>query len=85
MNERPVELTATEYALLRALALHAGQVVTRETLLRQVWGGRTAGDPKLLRAFVKKLRRKLAADSAASDYIVNLRGVGYRLTTPGES
>ena len=85
VNERPVELTATEYALLRALALHAGQVVTRETLLRQVWGGRTAGDPKLLRAFVKKLRRKLAADSAAPDYIVNLRGVGYRLTTPGES
>ena len=85
VNERPVELTATEYALLRALALNAGQVVTREKLLRQVWGGRTAGDPKLLRAFVKKLRRKLAPDTAAPDYIVNVRGVGYRLTTPGET
>ena len=84
VNERPVELTATEYALLRALALNAGHVVTRETLLRQVWGGRTAGDPKLLRAFVKKLRRKLAADAAAPDCIVNVRGVGYRLTAPGE-
>ena len=80
VNERPVELTATEYALLRALALNAGQVVTREKLLRQVWGGRTAGDPKLLRAFVKKLRRKLASDTDAPDYIVNVRGVGYRLT-----
>ncbi len=84
VNERAVELTATEYALLRALALNAGQVVTRETLLRQVWGGRTAGNPKLLRAFVKKLRRKLASDTAAADYIVNVRGVGYRLTIPGE-
>ena len=59
-------------------------MVTRETLLRKVWGGRAAGDPKLLRAFVKKLRRKLAGDSAALDPIVNVRGVGYRLTAGGE-
>ena len=84
VNDRPVELTATEYALLRVLALNAGQVVTRETLLRKVWGGRTAGDPKLLRAFVKKLRRKLAGDSAALDHIVTVRGVGYRLTAGDE-
>ena len=84
VNERPVELTPTEYALLRALAINAGQLVTRETLLRKVWGRRTAGDPKLLRAFVKKLRRKLAADVDAPDYIVNVRGVGYRLTAGGK-
>ena len=73
---RPVELTATEYELLRVLSRNAGRVSTYEDLLRQVWGGRHHGDTELVRTFVKNLRRKLGDDAASPAYIVNERGVG---------
>ena len=76
---RPVELTATEFELLRALSLNAGRVSTYEALLRQVWGGRENGDADLVRAFIKALRRKLGDDPKTPTYIFNHRGVGYRM------
>ena len=81
---RPVQLTATEYELLRVLSRNAGRVSTYEALLRQVWGGRHNGDTELVRTFVKKLRRKLGDDATSPAYIVNERGVGYRMTRPGD-
>ena len=60
---RPVELTATEYELLRVLAQDAGRVLTHETLLRRVWAGRPDVDPKIVRAYVKRLRDKLADEA----------------------
>ena len=82
---RPVELTATEYELLRVLSRNAGRVSTYEALLRQVWGGRHNGDMELVRTFVKKLRRKLGDDAASPAYIVNQRGVGYRMARPDDA
>ena len=81
---RALELTATEYNLLRVLALNAGRVTTYDTLLRQVWGRRNHGDPKLVRAFIKKLRQKLGDDANAPAYIMTERGIGYRMARPGE-
>ena len=81
---REVTLTATEYELLRVLSLNAGRVVTYEALLRQVWGGREAGDMDLIRNFVKKLRAKLGEDAANPTWIFNVRGVGYRMAPPGK-
>ena len=81
--DRPVPLTATEYDLLRVLSVNAGRVVTYDSLLRQVWGGRDYGDPQLVRAFVKKLRRKLGDDAARPVYLFTERGVGYRMPGPG--
>ena len=81
---RAVQLTATEYELLRVLSRAAGRVSTYHSLLRQVWGGRLNGDTELVRTFVKKLRRKLGDDAASPAYIVNERGVGYRMTRPGD-
>ena len=81
---RKVELTATEYELLRVLSLDAGRVVTYEALLRKVWSGREAGDLDLVRNFVKKLRAKLGEDAANPIWIFNVRGVGYRMPKPGE-
>ena len=81
---RRVDLTAIEYELLRVLSTGAGRVSTVDALLRQVWGGRRAGDPKLLRAFVKRLRHKLGDDAARPAYIFTERGVGYRMAAPGE-
>ena len=85
VDGRPVELTATEYDLLRALALDAGRVVTHETLLRKVWGRQDeTGDLRVVRAFVKKLREKLGDDAGNPVYISSVRKVGYRMADPGE-
>ena len=79
-----VDLTATEYELLRVLSLEAGRVVTYDTLLRRVWGGRNHTESNPLRAFVRSLRRKLGDDAADPTWIFNQRGVGYRMPRPGE-
>ena len=81
---RRVELTATEYELLRVLAQDAGRVLTHETLLRRVWAGRPAAAPKIVRAYVKRLRDKLADEADRPALIVNERGVGYRMPRPGD-
>ena len=85
VDGRAVELTATEYDLLRVLALNAGRVVTHEALLRQVWNRQDRTDSNLVRAFVKKLRQKLGDDAANPTYISALRRVGYRMARPKES
>ncbi|MXX33270.1 MAG: response regulator [Gemmatimonadetes bacterium] len=82
---RPLELTATEYGLLRVLSLNAGRVVTRDTLLRQVWGRRARHKSEAVRTFVKKLRRKLGDDAAEPTYIFTKRGVGYRFAARNDS
>ena len=77
-----VDLTATEYELLRALSLDAGRVVTFETLLRRVWAKRGNADANLVRIFVRNLRRKLGDSAASPVYLFNERGVGYRMAKP---
>ena len=83
---RPAELTATEFELLRVLSVNAGRVVTYHSLLRQAWPGRKrgSGDPKQVHAIVKRLRRKLGDDAARPAYVLNERGVGYRMPAPGD-
>ena len=82
---RPVELTATEYEVLRVLSLNAGQVATYSSLLRQAWVRYPdRASPKLVHAVVKRLRRKLGEDAASAAYILTERHVGYRMPVPGE-
>lgn len=76
------DLTATEYELLRLLALNAGSVVPFDTLLRRVWARRENADANLVRIFIGSLRRKLGDDAANPAYIFNQRGVGYRMPKP---
>jgi len=82
---RPVELTATEYEVLRVLSLRPGRVLTYDSLLRQAWRDPDEEqlDPKLVHALVKRLRRKLGDDPARPAWILNRRGVGYRM--PGRA
>ena len=82
---RHVELTAKEYELLRVLSLKAGGVVTYQSLLCQVWGGREGDDAALVRNFVKKLRAKLGEDAQSPTWIFSVRGVGYRMAGPREA
>ena len=83
LGGRRLELTATEYELLRVLSLDAGRVSTYDTLMRRVWGRRKNPNPKLVRAFVKRLRQRLGDDASSPTYIFNERGVGYRMAAPG--
>ena len=76
---RKVDLTPTEYELLRVLSQNAGRVVSYDRLLRTVWGRRNAEDHGPVRTFVKKLRDKLGDDAAKPAYILTERGVGYRM------
>jgi len=78
--DEPVRLTATEYALLQALAGHAGIVKTHYQLIHEVWGTIQYQDAAhLLRVTVSNLRRKLLCDSGRLPLIVTEAGIGYRL------
>ena len=79
---RPVTLSVNEYELLRALALDAGGVSTYESLLSRVWGETFDGDAGPVRGLVKRLRRKLGDDADEPRYVLNARGVGYRIAEP---
>ena len=76
---RPVELTATEYELLCELSVNAGRVVTYDQLLRRVWGLTNSSDVRVIRAVVRKLRRKLDDDADSPTYIFTELRVGYRM------
>ena len=73
-----VSLTATEFALLRALVQHAGKVVTHKQLLRTVWGPNAEEQSQYLRVYVTHLRKKLETESTGK-LIQNEPGIGYRL------
>ena len=82
---RAVRLTVTEYELLHLLSANAGRVVTYETLLSRLWDGKDVSDPEPVRNFVRKLRGKLGDPANAPSYILNERGLGYRMPEPGVS
>ena len=81
---RLLELTVTEYELLCVLSRHAGKVVTHGTLFQQVWGDRHSDSATAARTYVKKLRSKLGDDALRPTYILNERGVGYRMPAPSD-
>ena len=82
--DRTIHLTATEYRLLQALSLRAGKVVTYDKLIRLVWSKRSSATMGDVRTFAKKLRRKLGDDPAEPKYILNVRGVGYKMYMPDD-
>jgi len=73
-----IQLTPTEYDLLKILVTHAGKVITHHQLLRQVWG-EGYDDMHILRVNISNLRGKLEPDPSRPTYIHTEPGVGYRL------
>ena len=72
-------LTPKEYRLLQVLAQHAGNVVTHQHLLREVWGATHVNDSHYLRIFIRKLRQKIEADPTRPRILITELGVGYRI------
>jgi two-component system KDP operon response regulator KdpE len=84
VSDREVQLTPTEYDLLRALVTYAGKVLTHRQLLRLVWGAGYEGETHLLRVNMSNLRHKLEPDATRPYYILTEPGVGYRLRVTGD-
>ncbi len=81
-SDEKIQLTPTEYDLLKVLIRHADRVLTHRQVIREVWGGACYENAMhLLRVNVSNLRRKLEPDPARPRYIVTEPGVGYRLRT----
>ena len=79
MSENAVQLTPTEYGLLRVLVVHAGMVVTHRQLLQEVWGKAYLGESHMLHVNVSNLRHKIEPDPTRPQFIITEPGVGYRL------
>jgi DNA-binding response OmpR family regulator len=73
-----VQLTYVEFELLRILASHPGRVYSRRMLLEALWGGADYREPRTIDVHVRHLREKLERDPAEPEYILTVRGVGYR-------
>jgi two-component system OmpR family response regulator len=76
----PIDMTATEYRLLRYLMTNPRRVLTREQILNQVWDYDFDGDARVLETYVSYLRKKL--DAHGPSLIHTIRGVGYALRAP---
>ena len=82
LNGSRVVLTPKEYRLLQILAQHAGNVVTHQYLLKEVWGSPHVHDTHYLRIFVRKLRQKIEDDPTQPRILLTELGIGYRLAIP---
>lgn len=74
-----VQLTPTEYDILRLLVANAGKVLTHSQILKQVWGITYLEQPHVLRVNISNLRRKIEIDPSRPRHIATEPGVGYRL------
>ena len=75
----PVHLTPTEWRILEFLARNAGALVTRQALLKDIWGTEQVTDTGYLRLYLSQLRKKLEADPSHPRHLLTESGMGYRL------
>jgi DNA-binding response OmpR family regulator len=79
VGPRAVDLRPRDFDLLRALAAHAGQILSVDQLLARVWGAEYQGEPQVVYVHIRWLREKLEPDPVHPRRIVSVRGVGYKL------
>jgi len=79
LQDRPVQLSRTEYKLLSTLAQNAGMVMTHELLLERVWGPEYNRDIDFIWVYISRLRRTIETDSRRPRYIFTVPDVGYKL------
>lgn len=74
-----VHLTPTEWRMLEHLARNPGALVTRQDLLKGIWGSEQVSDSGYLRLYMSQLRKKLEASPATPEHLLTESGMGYRL------
>lgn len=82
MRGTEVPLTPIELELLHYMMMHAGRLLERETLLRDVWGYDYFGKTNLVDVAIRRLREKIEADPSNPVYLLTVRGQGYRFAQP---
>ncbi len=80
-----VRLTPTEWRILEVLLRNPGKLVTRETLLREVWGPQYTTDTGYLRLYLSQLRKKLEPDPSSPRFLLTEAGMGYRFDARGSA
>jgi DNA-binding response OmpR family regulator len=78
LRGQPVELTYVEFEILAVLARAPGRVYSRDMLLEQVWGDSSYRDPRTIDVHIRHLREKIESDAKTPEYLLTVRGVGYR-------
>lgn len=76
-EDKVIELTLREFELVKFLAIHQGQIFSRENLLEKVWGYEYYGDVRTVDVTIRRIREKLEKDQLNYQYILTKRGVGY--------
>ena len=79
LANQPLDLTRREFDLLHTLMLHAGQVLSTQDLLSNVWGAEYIGEPQVVYVHIRWLREKLENVPEKPERIVTVHGVGYKL------
>ncbi|MDP9482454.1 MAG: response regulator transcription factor [Chloroflexota bacterium] len=80
VGDRPIRLTAKEFALLEVLARHPGQVFAQDRLIDALWDADFAAESNIVEVYIRSLRRKI--DGGRRDGLIEtIRGAGYRLRT----
>ncbi len=78
LDGSPIDLTYVEFEILSVLARHPGRVYTRDMLLDRVWGDSAFRDQRTIDVHIRHLREKLEQDPKNPEYLLTVRGVGYR-------
>jgi two-component system response regulator RegX3 len=81
VNNLPVSLPLKEFELLEFLMRNSGRVLTRTQLIDRVWGSDYVGDTKTLDVHIKRLRSKIEKDPANPEFILTVRGLGYKFAS----
>ncbi len=82
IEDKEVNLSPTEYRLLRYLAINAGKVIIQEELQVNVWGPEYREHYEGLRVYVQRLRKKIEKDPEHPIYVITKPGIGYMLVSP---
>ena len=84
LDEQDVQLTPTEYDLLKVFIAHRGKILTRQMLLKEIWGSGTHARTHSLHVYVAQLRRKIEPNPEDPRFIFTIPGVGYRFNEETE-
>ena len=81
---KKIELTAREYEILQYMAQNIGRVISRERLYETVWGEDSFGCDNTIMVHIRHLREKIESNPASPEYLITMKGLGYKLVNPYE-
>lgn len=81
---KEIELTAREFEILKYMAQNIGRVISRERLYETVWGEDSFGCDNTIMVHIRHLREKIESNPAFPEYLITMKGLGYKLVNPYE-